>query len=60
MRIQAFAAVLYAVLRVDEVATAAVTQNIQWAIAEQAVEIVRVSLCVTGKVFAFLILKKTV
>ena len=53
MRVQAFAAVLYAVLRVDEVAAAAVTQHIQRAIAEQAVEIVGVGLRMAGEIFAF-------
>ena len=53
MGIQALAAVLYAILRVDEVAAAVVTQHIQRAIAEQAVEIVGVGLRMAGEVFAF-------
>ena len=53
MRVQTFAAVLYAILRVDEVAAAAVTQHIQRAIAEQAVEIVGVGLRMAGEIFAF-------
>lgn len=51
VRVQTETAVFVAIWQVHKRTTAAVSQNVQRAIAEQAIEIVRIGLWVTGKVF---------
>ena len=57
---QAAGAVFDPVFCICKVAAAAVCQAVQGAIAEQAAESLRICTCMTGKIFAFLILKKII
>ena len=58
MGTQAAGAILDPVFQIGKVAAALVCQSVQWAVAKQAVEVFGVVGFVTGKVFAFPILKK--
>ena len=53
MRVKASAAVLISIWQIYKLTPALVTQNIQRAIAEQAIKIVRVSALMAWKVFTF-------
>jgi len=57
---QATGAILNSLFCIGKIATALITKSIQRAIAEQAVEIVRVLRFMTRKVFAVTILKKSI
>jgi hypothetical protein len=60
VRDQAIGTVLDTFIRIDAVAAAAVTEGIQGAVAEQAVEIITAFYFMAGKVFAGCILKEFV
>jgi hypothetical protein len=60
VRLQALGAILDAVIRIKKVASAAVAQGIEGAVAEQTVEVFRVRAGMTGEVFTLLILEKIV
>ena len=54
----AIAAVLDAVFRIGEIPAALVAKRIKRAIAEQAIEILRIVRLMAGKIFAFRVAKK--
>ena len=57
---QASGAILYPAFRITEIPSAPVSQGIQGAVTEQTAEGFRIRFPMTGKIFAFLILKKII
>lgn len=60
MGMQAPGAVFDSIVQIAEAATALVCQTIQWAVAEQAAEGIRIGSFMAGKILTFPILEKVI